>query len=94
MLPETITQLPTWKIQVFRLHDEDCQQRVLAALERIKRTGLVYTGARSGSGCFVIVECSSLLTEIRARRIMSTIDPSVTLAHECRSPQPKAVGHR
>jgi hypothetical protein len=71
-----------WKIQIYRVQSGLAQQRMLAAFRRIDRPGVIALGTQSGPDWFVIVESSSLVAEIHARRVVMTIDPKAVRTYE------------
>lgn len=72
-----------WKVQVFRVRGALHQRRILSAFRRIGRPGVIALGTHSGRDWFVVVECSSLPTEVRARRVVMTIDPHAVRTYAC-----------
>lgn len=75
-----------WKIQIYRVQSECRQRRILSAFQRIARPGVIALGTRSGPDWFVVVESCSYATEIHARRVVVTIDPTATRTYECEAP--------
>lgn len=76
---------PGWRIQIYSVRDCLSQQRILSAIHRIDSPGVVALGTQSGPDWFVIVECSSLVDQIRAHRIVTTIDPRAVRTYDHRS---------
>ena len=72
-----------WKIRIYRVQDERCQQRILSVFHQIDRPGVVALGTQSGPDWFAIVECDSLAAQIRADRVVMTIDPRAIRTYEC-----------
>lgn len=72
-----------WKIHIYRVRDEDRQQRIVSAFKQMARPGVVALGTQSGPDFFVIVECCSLMNEVYARRVVRTIDPLADRTFEC-----------
>lgn len=72
-----------WTIQIYRVQDERCLQRIIAAFHRIDRPGVVALGTQSGPDWYVVVECDSLASQIHAGRIVMTIDPRAVRTLEC-----------
>ncbi|MCW2770016.1 MAG: hypothetical protein JWR27_1449 [Aeromicrobium sp.] len=64
-----------WSLHVYRVRDQQRQQRILTAFERIAYPGVTALGSRSGPEWLVIAECQSFGDQIRARRVIRTVDP-------------------
>lgn len=73
-----------WKIQIYRVRSAIRQQRILAAFHRIGSPGVTALGTQAGPDWFVILECSSLTDEIRARRVVMAIDPRASRTYQSR----------
>lgn len=71
-----------WKIQIFRVQGERRQQRILSVFHRIDRPGITALGTQSGPDWFVIVECCSFADQLRASRVILTIDPLAVRTYE------------
>ncbi len=83
MLQNSQDRKDDWKIQIFRVQSQRRQQRILSVFHRIDHPGITALGTQSGPDWFVIVECSTFADQLRAARIVLTIDPLAVRTYEC-----------
>jgi hypothetical protein len=67
-----------WSLLIYRVSSDARQQRILRAFHRIASPGMTVLGTQSGPECFVIVDCDSMLHELRARRVIVGLDGAAT----------------
>jgi hypothetical protein len=72
-----------WSILVYRVGDEKKQQRILAMVEQTAHPGLVALESRSAQDWLVIVECRTFADQVRARQIISAVDPEAERDPTC-----------
>jgi hypothetical protein len=63
-----------WSIEIYEVVDQDHQQRILEVFLEIGRPQVIALGTQSGRNSYVIVEVSSAVDRIFARRTVSAID--------------------
>lgn len=67
-----------WSLLIYRVSGAIRQQRILRAFHRIASPGMTVLGTQSGEDWFVIVDCDSLVHELRARRVILELDWAAT----------------
>jgi hypothetical protein len=67
-----------WSLLIYRVSGPARQQRILRAFHRIASPGMTVLGTQSGPDWFVIVDCDSMVHELRARRLIVGMDRAAT----------------
>lgn len=81
MAPDLSSHRDHWSLEIFQMSTRTKQQRVLKAFSRVGMPGVQVLGVVRLDSWFVIVDSVTIADEIRARRILLTVDPAAVRSH-------------
>lgn len=71
-----------WSLDIYQMTSRSRQQRVLKAFARVDTPGVQVLGVVRVDSWLVIVDSVTIADEIRARRILLSIDPAAVRSHQ------------